>query len=248
MRRRWVFVALAVFGCAKPRPELFVQPDARCAWIAERLGAVSAAAAIQVRECSPTRLYVAYVVPEGLETGPVSDQVEQLAQEAWDASDRRAAFVQLGVQQADFEGRQCFATTPWRAVADCEPSDTRSPAERADVRVRVWDHAKGGYLRTSYSLLKPDGRTQSFLAAGTQADGWGAQYALPPGRYAILISDIPCGSETFFLAQTIERWFTAKAGRAESVTVRLDSRQLKMRGSHNNREARSCQSVHGSQP
>ncbi len=106
MRRRWIFVALAASGCAKPRPELFLRPDDRCAWIAERLAAPSTTAAIQVRECSPRRLYVAFVVPEGLETGPVSRQAEQLAKAAWDASDRRAAFVQLGVQQADFEGQQ----------------------------------------------------------------------------------------------------------------------------------------------
>jgi hypothetical protein len=118
--------------------------------------------------------------------------------------------------------------------------DTLAKAERADVRVRIWDEASGRYIRGTHDVRFPDGSSQILYTTGTEPGGWGRSFWLPPGRYSISVNSYPCGSERYFLKPSIERPFAARAGEAADLTIRINTRTLKPARSYNNPDGLRC--------
>ena len=114
------------------------------------------------------------------------------------------------------------------------------PAERADVRVRFHDRKTGRYLNVCHSVRFPGDIRQSCYHSGTEADGWGKSFWLPPGRYAIDLDELPCGQENFFPKRPIVLEFEARAGVPIDLTVDLDVLEVALRKSYNNPGGRKC--------
>ena len=150
------------------------------------------------------------------------------------------ADVHVAVAEADFEVAQCFATRPWQTEPGCQSPESLPPHERTDVRVRLWDERTGQYIRAAYSLEKPDGWTESWFLTGADSAGWGTSFWIPPGRYTIVITDLPCGSEHYFLKRSLTRAFVARAGVPADLTLRVHSGTVQMRKSYNNPDGRLC--------
>jgi hypothetical protein len=142
----------------------------------------------------------------------------------------------------------------WRITADpgqitipppipARRPDTLPEAARADVRVRIWDEAMGRYIEGEHALGLPDGGRKSVYTTGSELEGWGRSFWLAPGRYTIIVSRFPCGSEKYFLAKPIERKFTARPGERTDITIRLDTRKLKPARSYNNVSGERCRAT-----
>lgn len=122
------------------------------------------------------------------------------------------------------------------------PVDTLPEAARGDVRVRVWDEAQGKYLQTrhGHALEEPDGSIKSVYSLGTEEEGWGPSFWLPPGGYAILFSQYPCGDKRYILKNKIRKEFEVKAGEDVEVTIRINTLKLKPRRTYDNTDGRRC--------
>ncbi|HET7585859.1 MAG TPA: carboxypeptidase-like regulatory domain-containing protein [Gemmatimonadaceae bacterium] len=123
------------------------------------------------------------------------------------------------------------------------PRDALAEAERADVRVRIWDEAYHTYIKGWFDLGTPDGGTTSVYTTGTQADGWGKSFWLAPGRYRIIVNRYPCGNEQYSLKRPIERPFEARAGEHQDITIRLNTRKVEPSRSYNNTSGHRCDVV-----
>jgi hypothetical protein len=110
---------IGAVSCAPHVPEILLRPDPACAPIAARLEHPDAATRVEVRACSSRLLSVTYVVPVEGSITDLTERADELARDAWEAGHRTAARVQVGIQQADFEVMQCFATEPWKALQSC---------------------------------------------------------------------------------------------------------------------------------
>ncbi len=118
--------------------------------------------------------------------------------------------------------------------------DTLAEAERADIRVRIWDEAHGTYIKGRHSLGFPDGSIQSVYTTGTRLGGWGKPFWLAPGRYRIIVSEYPCGTDWYFAKGDIEQDFVARRGEPENITIRINTHRLRARRSYNNTDGLRC--------
>lgn len=137
------------------------------------------------------------------------------------------------------EGRRISTRTVTLVYSDSamvprDAPEILSQSERTDVRVRIWDEMLGQYIQGSHQLRRSDGSVTYSYTVGTRPDGWGQSFWLPPGRYAIQISEYPCEGKEQFLIGEIHRSFTAIAGKDIDLTIRIDPRKLKIGSSYRN--------------
>jgi hypothetical protein len=218
-----------------------VQPDPACALLAARLKALTSASTVQVSSCSAELLDVRFETTAGTDSDSRTGPSEDLARRVWEAADRRAAYVDVTLElSSDFGVMQCYGTRPWRRNPGCRIPDSLPAEARANIRVRLWDERTRRFIRTAFSLEKPDGWSESAFFTGVGSDGWGETFWLPPGRYAIAITELPCGREHYFLKHTLTKAFVARAGAAVDLTLRVHSGSVSMMKSHNNPGGHSC--------
>ncbi len=134
------------------------------------------------------------------------------------------------------------------AAPEPEVAETLARADRADVRVRVWDAAVGGYIRNQHELVLPSGDIWSPYYSGSGPNGWGEIFSVPPGRYAVLIDVFQCGQEQFWVKHDIKRSFRAVAGGQVDLTIQLDTRTLQPGRSYNNTDGHRCREPSTSSP
>lgn len=140
----------------------------------------------------------------------------------------------------------------WRISADPGPitvppverpraPDTLAAAERADIRVRIWDDANNTYIKGFHALLLPDGGSKSVYTTGTEPEGWGRSFWLAPGSYAIRVTRYPCGGEQYSLKSPIMHPFVAGAGERTDIVIRLNTRTARPARTYNNTEGHRCE-------
>ena len=250
MRRFQIAVLCGLVGCARVSPAApRMRPDPECTSLAGPLQAIAPAAAVHITSCSAELLAVRFESATRSDSEQLAAPTEELAHLVWDAAGRRAAHVAVTIGfTRGFGAMECYGTRPWRLNPGCRIPDALPLQARTDVRVRLWDERTGRYVRTSFSLEKPDGWTESFFVTGADATGWGESFWLPPGRYTIVITDLPCGREHYFLKHALTRAFVAKAGVAVDLTFRVHSGAVQMMKSYNNPDGRSCTDEPRAQP
>jgi hypothetical protein len=241
MRGAQVALVCLLVGCAPAQPvTLRLQPNPECTPLAERLQSMASASTVQIPWCSAEFLDVRFDFAALPDSVGLAGPSERLARRVWDAGGRRAAYVRVTVAEGAFGVVQCFGTQPWRDDPGCQTPDSLRPAERTDVRVRLWDERTGQYIRAAYSLEKPNGWTESWFLTRADSAGWSKSFWVPPGRYRIVITELPCGSEDYFLKRSLSRRFVARAGAPTDLTLRVHSGTVQMRKSHNNPAGQPC--------
>jgi hypothetical protein len=119
------------------------------------------------------------------------------------------------------------------------PPPPPTPARRGEIRVRVWDTARGRYRELRHGLGQGQSSKWSYTT-GTLPDGWGPSFWLLPGDYAVLLQEIPCGSEQHFLEHEIRHPFHVAAADTLDITVTINSDSIPLKRSYKNPDGASC--------
>lgn len=133
------------------------------------------------------------------------------------------------------------SSDPVRFIQDPVPPPPPPPtaAQRGEIRVRVWDSARARYLELRHGLGHGQESKWSYTN-GTLADGWGPTFWLLPGDYAVILQEIPCGSEQQFLAHEIRHPFHVDAADTLDITVTINTDSIPLTRSYKNPNGTNC--------
>jgi hypothetical protein len=240
MRLTCVMLLGFLLACATAGSGRQFGPNRACANVAQRLQSLSLGGEVQVHECSASLLDVTILVPSLGDSGQLGGPTLDIAKRVWQASESRAAYVEVSVTEPGFGATVCYKAQTWDAVRDCRMPDTLAVDQRADMRVRVWDRSTERYLAVTYFVTYPDGGTHWPYQTDEAADGWSEALPLPPGKYSVSITDVPCGPTPFYLKRILRRDVRAEAGKPLDITIEVERRHLAMMKSFNNPEGRRC--------
>ncbi len=115
---------------------------------------------------------------------------------------------------------------------------------RVEVRVRARDSGTGKFFAAQHSLIRfnPSSSTCCY-STGTQPEGWGVYFWLPPGRYQIELSRFDCGGRFASLRQPAVHEFTAAAGETVEVTLEVNRDTVPLSPTYDNRDGLRCRDL-----
>ncbi len=115
---------------------------------------------------------------------------------------------------------------------------------RVEVHVRVRDSGTGQFFAAQHSLIRfnPSSSTCCY-STGTQADGWGVYFWLPPGRYQIELSTFDCKGRFASLRKPVVHEFTAAGGDTVAVTLEVSRDTVALSPTYDNRDGLRCRDL-----
>ena len=119
-----------------------------------------------------------------------------------------------------------------------------TPDRRVEVRVRMRDSGTGQFFAARHSLIRFDPWSNTCCySTGTEPDGWGVYFWLPPGRYQIELSRFDCDGRFASLRTPVVQEFVGAAADTVQVTLQVNRDTVALSPTYDNRDGARCRDL-----